>query len=41
MPIKLDPARLDEGSGVEETLRANKAQYHQSCSFKCFAFVLF
>ena len=31
MPIKFDPARLDEGSGVEETLRANKAKYHQSC----------
>ena len=32
MPIKFDPAGLDEGSGVEETLRANKAKYHQSCS---------
>jgi len=31
MPIKFDPARLDEGSGVENTLRANKAKYHQSC----------
>ena len=31
MPIKFDPARLDEGSGVEDTLRANKAKYHQSC----------
>ena len=31
LPIKLDPARLDEGSGIEETLRKNKAQYHESC----------
>ena len=31
MPIKLDLARLDEGEGVEETLRANKAKYHNSC----------
>ena len=34
MPIKLDPARLDDGGGIEETLRRNKAQYHQSCRFK-------
>ena len=31
MPIVLDPARLDEGEGIEQTLRKNKAQYHQSC----------
>ena len=31
MPIVLDPARLDDGGGLEETLRKNKAQYHQSC----------
>jgi len=31
MPIVLDPARLDDGGGIEETLRRNKAQYHQSC----------
>lgn len=31
MPIVLDPVRLDEGGGVEETLRRNKAKYHQSC----------
>ena len=31
MPIKVDLARLDEGEGVEETLRANKAKYHNSC----------
>ena len=31
MPIKLYPARLDDGSGIEKTLRKNKAQYHVSC----------
>ena len=31
MPIKLDLPVLDEGEGVEETLRANKAKYHNSC----------
>ena len=30
MPIKLDPARLDDGCGVEQTLRNNNAKYHQS-----------
>ena len=28
MPIVLDPARLDDGGGLEETLRKNMAQYH-------------
>ena len=31
LPIILDPARLDEGGGIEETLKRNKAKYHQSC----------
>ena len=31
MPIKLDPACLDDGHGIEETLRINKAQYHLNC----------
>ena len=31
MPINLDPARLDEGDGIEVTLRANNALYHKSC----------
>ena len=31
MPIALDPARLDEGEGIEQTLRKNKACYHFSC----------
>ena len=31
MPIDLDPGRLDDRDGVEETLRKNDAQYHHSC----------
>eukprot|EP00795_Rhopilema_esculentum_P005342 gene5342-514_t len=31
LPIALDPERLDEGNGIEETLRDNNAMYHQSC----------
>jgi len=31
LPIVLDPARLDEGQGIETTLRKNNAKYHQSC----------
>ena len=31
LPIMLDPARLDEGGGIEETLKRNKAKCHQSC----------
>ena len=31
LPIKLDPARLDDGSGIQETLKTNHAQYHASC----------
>lgn len=31
LPIPLDPKRLDEGSGIEITLRRNNAKYHQSC----------
>lgn len=31
MPIKLDPNRLDQGNGIEESLRVNNAKYHQSC----------
>lgn len=31
MPIVLDPARLDDGDGLEGTLRKNDAKYHQSC----------
>ena len=31
LPIMLDPARLNEGEGIEQTLRKNNAKYHQSC----------
>ena len=31
MPIILDPVRLDDGTGIEETLRKNRAMYHQTC----------
>ena len=33
MPLVLDPARLDEGGGIEDTLKKNKAHYHQSCRY--------
>ena len=31
MPIDLDLARLDDGDGIEETLRKINARYHHSC----------
>jgi len=31
LPIKLNSARLDEGGGIDETLRQKKARYHESC----------
>lgn len=31
LPINLDPRRLDEGGGIENTLRNNQAKYHESC----------
>lgn len=31
MPLTFDPARLDEGGGIEATLRRNMAKYHTSC----------
>ena len=30
LPIMLDPTRLDEGEGIDQTLRKNNAKYHQS-----------
>ena len=30
-PLNLDPVRLDEGDGIEVTLRANNARYNKSC----------
>jgi hypothetical protein len=32
LPVILVPSRLDEGGGIENILRRNKAQYQQSCS---------
>jgi uncharacterized phosphosugar-binding protein len=31
LPIILDPIMLDEGGGIEETLRRNNDKYHQNC----------
>ena len=31
LPIILDPIILDEGGGIEETLRRNNAKYHKNC----------
>ena len=31
LPIIVDPIRLDEGGGIEETLRRNNAKYLQNC----------
>lgn len=31
LPIPLNPARLNDGDGIGETLRKNKAVYHQTC----------
>ena len=30
IPFVLDPVRLDEGEGIEQTLKKNKAWYHFS-----------
>ena len=31
MPLILDPTRLDEGDGIDATLRRNQAKYHVDC----------
>ena len=31
LPIPLNPVRLDEDGGIEETLMRNRAKHHQSC----------
>ena len=31
LPLAVDPARLDEGGGIETTLRRNGAMYHTNC----------
>jgi len=33
LPVALDPARLDEGDSIEDTVRKRKARYHQSCRY--------
>ena len=35
VPISVDYSRLDEGCGVEETLRNNNAKWHKSCFNSC------
>ena len=35
VPVDLDISALDEGSGIEETLRSNNAVWHKSCYLKC------
>ena len=34
LPIPLNPCRLDDGSGIEDTLIKNKAKYHNLCKLK-------
>ena len=34
LPIVLDPSMLDEGDGIDKTLRVNNTKYHQSCNSK-------
>ena len=31
LPLIFDPSRLDEGSGIETTLREKNAKYHKNC----------
>ena len=31
LPFIFDPSRLDDGDGIEATLRKNSAKCHQSC----------
>ena len=33
MPLVPGPARLDDGGDIEDTLKKNKAHYHQSCRY--------
>ena len=34
LPMDIDIARLDDGSGIENTLRKNQAKWHKSCRNK-------
>ena len=40
LSIVLDPSRLNDGDGIEDTLRRNKAKYHQSCRLKLLLLLL-
>ena len=31
LPIPIDPKRIDNGDGIEETLLTNRAKYHEAC----------
>ena len=33
MPMQIDIARLDDGSGISQTLQSNNACWHKSCNF--------
>eukprot|EP00112_Aurelia_sp_Birch-Aquarium-sp1_P023326 Seg6900.2 transcript_id=Seg6900.2/GoldUCD/mRNA.D3Y31 product="hypothetical protein" protein_id=Seg6900.2/GoldUCD/D3Y31 len=34
LPVKIEAERLDNGSGISNTLLANKAKWHKSCNLK-------
>ena len=34
LPFQLERLHVDEGQGIEITMVANNAHYHQSCRFK-------
>ena len=34
IPLDIDPRRLDDGHGIEETLRKDNAVWHKSCKNK-------
>ncbi len=35
LPLNIDVSRLDDGSGIEETLTTNFAKWHKSCLVLC------
>ncbi len=35
LPRSLNLSRLDDGEGIEATLKHHKAKWHNSCRFKC------
>lgn len=34
LPITLDPSRLDDGSGILDTICKNNAKFHNTCKLK-------